>query len=155
MPALTLAPADLEPFAVIDSAKATQMIVDALALAELAAPCLGSADLSEKKVAQAKAVIRGAILRWHESGSGAAQATVAGPFQQTVTPVARKSLFWPSEIDSLQKICQDTDADTGAWGYDMLGCEYPQHAEICALHFGATYCSCGAVLAGAPLYEGP
>ena len=43
---------------------------------------------------------------------------------------------------------------SGAFSVDTVGVALPQHADICALHFGAMYCSCGAVLALAlPLYE--
>lgn len=156
MPAVSIEWADLAPFAEIPSAKAVAMIEDALAMAELIAPCISSSDLSASKAAAAKAILRAAILRWHESGNGALSQQAAGPFSQTMdTRQQRRSLFWPSEIEDLQKICQadPTDAD-GAWSYDGIGGTTSQHADICALNFGAVYCSCGAVLAGVPLYEG-
>lgn len=151
MPAVEISPADLEPFATIDPVKAQAMIDDALAMAELVAPCITSTEFAH--AGAAKAVIRGAILRWHDAGSGAVSSQTAGPFGQTLdTRQVRRSMFWPSEIEQLQKMCQAADTG-GAWAYDTAGCLLPQHAEICALHFGADYCSCGAVLAGAPLWE--
>lgn len=151
MPAVEISPADLEPFATIDEVKAQAMIDDALAMARLVAPCIDTAEFEH--AGAAKAVIRGAILRWHDSGSGAVSQRTAGPFGETIdTRQTRRSMFWPSEIEQLQKMCQAADSG-GAWGYDALGCLLPQHADICALNFGATYCSCGAVLAGAPLWE--
>ena len=151
MPAVELSPADLEPFASIDPVKAQAMIDDALAMAELVAPCITTAEFAH--AGAAKAVLRGAILRWHDAGTGAVSSQAAGPFQQTLdTRQPRRAMFWPSEIEQLQKMCQAADTG-GAWSYDSVGCLLPQHADICALHFGADYCSCGAVLAGAPLWE--
>lgn len=155
MPAVSLSPGDLTPFATIDEAKAEAMIADATAMAELVAPCLGDSELSDKKVAAAKAILRAAILRWHDSGSGALSQQAAGPFSQTMdTRQQRRSLFWPDEIEKLQQICRADSTDGGAWSYDSLGWAGPQHADTCALNFGATYCSCGADIAGVPLYEG-
>lgn len=155
MPAVSIALIDLAPFAPdLDATKAAAMIADATAMAELVAPCISSADLSEKKAAAAKAILRAAILRWHDSGNGAVSQQVAGPFQQVLdTRQQRRSLFWPTEIEQLQKICQADSTGGRAWGYDGVGWDTPQHAEICALNFGADYCSCGAVLCGTPLYE--
>lgn len=154
MPAVAIELADLAPFANIDEAKALAMIDDSLAMAKLVAPCISDSDLSEDKAAAAKAILRAAILRWHDSGSGAVSQQVAGPFQQTMdTRQQRRSLFWPTEIEQLEKLCRADDTGGSAWGYDAVGCGVPQHAEVCSLNFGADYCSCGAVLAGAPLYE--
>ena len=44
------------------------------------------------------------------------------------------------------------DDDKGAFSIDTVGCA-TVHADICALNFGASYCSCGADIAGWPLYE--
>lgn len=158
--ALFLTTDDLEPFAVIDEDKAEQMIADAEALAVLAAPCLTEPDslvlLTATQRAAVKAVLRGAILRWHDTGSGALQAQQVGPFGQTYdTRQARRGMFWPSEITQLQDICGGTSAG-GIFAVDTVsdGTTYA-HAEICALRFGALYCSCGAILTGyaEPLYE--
>lgn len=106
MPAVEITPDDLEPFATIDVAKAEAMIADALAMAELVAPCIVEADFTHASAA--KAILRAAILRWHDSGNGAVSQQVAGVFQQTLdTRTARKSLFWPSEIEQLQGLCRD------------------------------------------------
>lgn len=40
----------------------------------------------------------------------------------------------------------------GAFGVDMVNIAGPQHDPACALYFGATYCSCGASIAGYPIY---
>lgn len=145
MPAVSINTDDLEPFAKIEIDKAEAMITDALAMAKLVAPCIVSDDFEHADAA--KAVIRGAILRWNDAGTGAAASQTALGFSQTLdTRQNRRTMFWPSEIEQLQKMCSGGDA--GAWSYDMLGGSTIQHAEVCALMFGAQYCSCGAILTG-------
>lgn len=101
--------------------------------------------------AEAKLVLIGAIKRWAESGTGALQSQTAGPFSQTVdTRTATGYHLRPAEILQLQAICQNGTA--GAFTIDTapsLSC----HAAVCSLVFGASYCSCGADIAGFPLYE--
>lgn len=148
---------DLEPFACIEAEKAQAMIDDATAVALLAAPCLGSTGddaLSEGQLAGVKAVLRGAILRWNEAGAGALAMKVAGPFSETLdTRTQRRGMFWPSEIEQLQNICKG-EGDGGAFSINTLPSCTTTHADICALNFGAGYCSCGAVLTqNWPLYE--
>lgn len=104
MPAVTITPDDLAPFAEIDPAKAEAMIDDALALAARVAPCI--TDLSFEYADAAKAILRGAILRWHDAGTGAIVSQQGGPFGQTIdTRQTRRSMFWPSEIEDLQGLC--------------------------------------------------
>lgn len=104
---------DLEPFGTFDYVKADAMIADAEALAVAAAPCLATpGDLSDAQLATVKAVLRQAIVRWQETGSGAVQQQSAGPFGMTVdTRQPRRGMFWPSELDQLQTIC--TGGGTG------------------------------------------
>jgi len=155
VPAVELVPPDLEPFADIEEAKAEAMIDDAIAMAALVAPCILDDDFAYP--AAAKALLRAAVLRWNDAGTGAIQSEskTAGPFghSQTIdTRQQRRNLFWPSEIESLQKMCQGSAS--GAFSIDTLPACTPVHADICSLNFGATYCSCGAVLTGSwPLYE--
>jgi hypothetical protein len=40
-----------------------------------------------------------------------------------------------------------------AFGVQIAGPEVPVHRPWCNLNFGATYCSCGADIAGEPIYE--
>jgi len=165
MPFIT--PADLVPFATIDAAKAAAMIADAESMAILAAPCLpglttapeGETPEAEAlrlaKLAAVKAILRGAILRWEDAGSGATQTTQEqlGPFgaQATFTPT-RKSMFWPSEIEQLQGICSSGEKGK-AFTLDTAPTDVGVHLPWCALMFGATYCSCGVDIAGAPIFE--
>ena len=118
-----LQPADLTPFADIPEAKAAEMIADAEAWAVVAAPCLATpefqADVSMS--AAARAVLRQAILRWHDAGTGAVTQTVSGPHSQSVdTRQTRKGMFWPSEISQLQALCSDSDLVGGAFEVDTM-----------------------------------
>lgn len=154
MPAVQIEPEDLAPFAEIPEAKALAMIADALAMAKLAAPCIDEVNFAHPDAALA--IIRGAILRWNDAGTGVrTQVTdTVGPFavSESYQQPARRALFWPSEIEQLKKLCADSSAGK-AWSYDTAPTATVTHAEICSLYFGAADCSCGAVLAGAPLWE--
>lgn len=162
---------DLAPFADIEAAKATEMIADAEAQAFLAARCIVNlpiapegetvedAALRVAKLAGLKSILRGAILRWNEAGSGAFQttSTQAGPFGQAQTydtRQVRKGMFWPSEIEQLQGLCASGEKGK-AFSIDTVGSTAAGHAPWCSLMFLGDTCSCGANLtAGAfPLYE--
>jgi hypothetical protein len=105
--AVTITPGDLTPFATIDEAKAQAMIDDAMALAARVAPCILDADFAYTDAA--RAIIRGAVLRWNEAGTGALQAQTAGPFGQTVdTRQQRRGMYWPSEINDLAALCSQS-----------------------------------------------
>jgi hypothetical protein len=110
---------DLTPFVPnIDGVKATAMIEDVEAQALLLAPCIGDDDFAA--TAGLKAILRGAILRWNDTGSGAAQQQSAGPFSMMVdTRQERRGMFWPSEITQLQSLCGV--ATTGAYTLSMAG----------------------------------
>jgi hypothetical protein len=148
-----MTPDDLTPFATIDATKAQAMIDDALALAARVAPCILEDTFTYD--AAAKAILRGAILRWNEAGTGAMQQQTAGPYGMTVdTRQQRKGMFWPSEIEQLQDLCKGEET-SGAFAIDTVGTggTAAGHAESCALNFGALYCSCGYVLTQSlPLY---
>ena len=112
-----LQPADLAPFADINDAKAKAMIEDAEATAVTVAPCILEDDFLEDETRKAyvKAVIRGAVLRWSESGTGAYQAQTAGPFGVTMdTRQQRRGMLFPSEIEQLQEACKRYRAGDGA-----------------------------------------
>lgn len=118
MSAVSLVPTDLAPFASIPEEKAQAMIDDALALAARVAPCILT-DTFEYDAA-ALAILRGAILRWHESGTGAFQSQSAGPFGvQVDTRQERRGMFWPSEIAQLQGLCGGAQA--GAYTVSLAG----------------------------------
>jgi hypothetical protein len=149
--AVTLTPDDLNPFldSPIPVERAVLMIEDAIAIAATVAPCIATDAFTKESAA--RAIIRGAILRWHVAGNGSTSTQQAGPFAQGMT-TPRKGMFWPSEITDLQALC--STGGSGAFSIDTLGTS-SIHAEICSLTaFGANYCSCGADLTLAyPLYE--
>jgi len=105
--AINLTVAELQVFEPgIDTAQAAVWITDALAWAYRAAPCLRDADQDSEEVTAAKAVIRAAILRWSDAGSGAVTQVSTLDFSQTIdNRNPRKSLFWPSEIKQLRQLC--------------------------------------------------
>lgn len=154
-------PADLEPFANIDPIKSGAMVEDAEAQAILAAPCLSTLTDAptdetpeekgqrEVKIAAVKSILRAAILRWEDAGTGAIQTQTSGPFTQSVQTQSRKSMFWPSEIEQLQGIC--SGGENKAFSVDTIPSS-TSHLPWCSLLMGATYCSCGTDIAGFPIY---
>src|SRR5699024_11117725 len=100
-------PIDFEAFAEIPEEKALGMIEDAEAQAILTAPCITSLDtapegespqdrkLREAKLAAVKSILRAAILRWNDAGTGTIQTVHAGNFSQTTQQQVRRSMFWP------------------------------------------------------------
>lgn len=141
---------DLTPFdPTIDEAKANAMIEDAEAMAKRLAPCITGDTFTEQ--AAVKAILRGAILRWNDAGTAGGSTNQAGEFVLTVA--ARRSLFWPSEIEQLKGLCASSGAGK-AFAVDTAPRLWGIHALACAITFGALYCSCGADLTlGLPLYE--
>lgn len=119
---------DLELFASIDDEKAEQMIADVEALAVLAAPCLAETDeLSDAQTAAVKAVLRSAVLRWNEAGSGALQAqTVGGISESYDDRQTRRSMFWPTEITQLQDIC---GGSSGSSAFSITPYAYPDYTD--------------------------
>ena len=102
---------DLEAFTSIDVVKAQAMIDDAEAMALLVAPCIATPGFAYS--AAVKAILRGAVLRWNDTGTGAAQTLQSGPFAQTLdTRQERRGMFWPSEITQLQGLCATGSAFT-------------------------------------------
>ncbi|PFG16281.1 hypothetical protein ATK74_0815 [Propionicimonas paludicola] len=147
---------DLTPFGLPDDTKTAAMITDALAQAVIVAPCLGGTDdLSPEVAAAAKAILRSAIVRWHDAGSGAitTESETAGAFSHSKTVDTsrkRKGSFYPSEITELQRLCRTSKARAFTISMSDSG---TTHLPWCDVMFGGTSCSCGASLAGAPIYE--
>lgn len=154
-PAPLIAPSDLVNFAKIDAGKAADMCEDALGQAEFHAPCIADPSFAHRRMA--KSILRGAILRWHEAGSGAVQSQTTLSYGQTIdTRQPRKAMFYPSEIDQLKALCRNDDDAGGAFAIDTLPQSAVQHSPVCSLRFGGAACSCGANLTGAagyPLWE--
>ena len=152
------------PTAIQSAELVDAMVAGANAKASRVAPCLtwdGTvADQpapSPDQLAEATLILIGAVQRWSEAGSGAFQQQTAGIFSATTDTRQRGGYnLWPSEITGLQDICRDiTAGGREAFSVDTAGPYGTVHAESCSLAFGATYCDCGADLAGFPLFERP
>lgn len=151
------------PTAIQSAELVDAMVAGANAKASRVAPCLVVAvaagaptEAQVDALAEAKLVLLGAVKRWVDAGSGALSAQVAGPFQQTLDTRQRTGFnLWPSEINDLQAICKGLSEtpSRAAFSIDTAGTYGTVHAESCSLAFGALYCSCGADIAGFPLFE--
>lgn len=149
MTAVTLTVDDLTPFAPdIDEHKAELMIEDALATAAVVAPCILDDDFEHSGAA--KAILRKAVLRWNDAGTGVITQLSAGSFQQTTdNRTEHKSLLWPSELTKLEQLCGlsrrgraftiDTTPPNSGPGV---------HSAECSLRFGGIACTCGASING-------
>ena len=126
---------------------AATMVAGANARALRVAPCLAEPESASAR-SEAKLILIGAVQRWSEAGSGAVAQASAGPFQLATDTRQRTGFnLWPSEIEVLQDLCSK-DAG-GAFGVDTVSFGGPlMHDEACAVVFGASYCTCGAVLTG-------
>jgi hypothetical protein len=136
------------------------MVAGANARAARVAPCLTWTGTPAEQpaptadqLAEAKLVLVGAVKRWAEAGAGAFQSQTAGPFGVTVDTRQRTGYnLWPSEIQELQAICSTGSVGREAFSVDTVPVA-TIHAAACSLNFGATYCDCGADIAGFPLFE--
>lgn len=143
----------------LQTAELVEVMVEAAnARAARVAPCLSIASEplpTFDQLAEAKLVLIGAVKRWVESGSGAFTQQTAGPFSVSTDTRQRTGYnLWPSEIAALQDICKTGDPERReAFSIDTAPASSAWHSEVCSLRFGATYCSCGADIAGHPIYE--
>lgn len=158
-PAPLLTPDDLKNFATITTAKAQEMIDDAIGEAAFHAPCILDPALSPSKRAFVKSKLRGAVLRWNEAGTGAVTTQASMSYSQTLdTRQPRKGMFFQAEIDQLKLLCRPADDQGGAFNIDTLPPATVQHSPVCDLQpwIGGDHCTCGANLTGAagyPLWE--
>lgn len=115
-----LTAADLTPFTDTPAERLTLMVADLEAVAVSAAACLGDpASLTDAQHAAVVAVLRSAALRWAERVDGGDRQLVAGPFSYGPAPgqssELRRPLLWPSEIDSLQRVCATRRGSLVGW----------------------------------------
>lgn len=94
-------------------------------------------------------VVRRAMSAGDLSGMESVQQS-AGPFQMTEKAANPHGDFYltKSEKKALGAGVQK------AFGVQVAGNVAAVHLPWCNLNFGATYCSCGADIAGTPIYEG-
>ena len=150
-------PAQLQSADMIDD-----MVAGVNAKAVRVAPCLlwdgseeGKPAPTPGQVAEAKLILLGAVKRWVEASSGALAAQTAGPFGITLDTRQRTGFnLWPSEITSLQQICSTGSEGREAFSVDTApSVGLGDHLPWCDLMFGGASCSCGADIAGYPIYE--
>jgi hypothetical protein len=138
------------PEGVASHAMADTWVNGANARASRVAPCLAATPTPDQ-LAEAKLVLIGAVTRWAEAGSGAFQSKTIGPMGVTFDTSNRGGFnLWPSEITQLQDICKN-GSESKAFSIDTVSCG-GYHSLICSVYFGGS-CSCGASLAGQPIYE--
>ena len=141
------------PDDVAENAMSTTWINGANARASRVAPCLAATNPppTEDQLAEAKLILVGAVIRWSQAGAGALQSQNAGPYGVTLDTRQRVGYnLWPSEITQLQDICKN-GTQQQAYSVDTLQAG-AYHSPICSVYFGGS-CSCGAALAGSPIYE--
>lgn len=150
------------PSAIQSEESVELMVAGANAKASRVAPCLAfdgsDADHplpTDDQLAEARLVLIGAVKRWAEAGSGAAQTVQSGPFSMSTDTRQRTGYnLWPSEIETLQDICKAAgEGGRQAFSIDTAPSS-SAHLPWCSLMLGALYCSCGVDIAGVPIYEG-
>ena len=135
-------------------------IEDAEAMARLAAPCLSSISLDIDQAATVKAILRGALMRWKDQGTGVKTSVTkqAGAFQLSETTDNRSwtqtkgGIFTADELDDLRKLCSPAANATSGTASTVALSPLAIHDRTCSLVFGALYCSCGADIAGRPIF---
>ncbi|MFF5793684.1 hypothetical protein ACFY5D_16685 [Paeniglutamicibacter sp. NPDC012692] len=130
MAILEIALEDLQAFDPdISEAKAAIMVKDAIARAKQLAPFLASDDLDQPSADAASGVIRRAVLRWNDAGTGAItqESQSAGNFSQSKSIDNRetsKVLFFPSEVDELRALGPVKPRKGKAFSIDMASEAY-------------------------------
>jgi hypothetical protein len=74
-----------------------------------------------------------------------------GPFSVTMKPINPAGDFYLTK----QERKALGDGATRAFGVQVASLSSIVHAPWCSLAFGATYCSCGADIAGVPIFGEP
>lgn len=119
------------------------LIKDGLAMARRVAPCIDEEDFPFADAANA--IIRGAVLRWAESGPGGvtSESKTAGPFAVQTSfdnRQTRRSLFFPSEIKELEGLCRSRKGGPGA--VDTLPAARNRCAGDCTYLVGSVNSPC-------------
>lgn len=145
------------PAALRDHELVDDLVAGANAKAARVAPCLVATDPvpTPDMLAEARLTLIGAVKRWAESGAGGVTQQTAGPFSQSIDTRSRTGFnLWPSEIQGLQAICSSGPVGRQAFSIDTApNCNRDAHLPWCDLAFGSGDCSCGADLAGFPIFE--
>lgn len=131
-----------EPHAGVLLEDASQFILDI---------CPASANANERSRRRVVcAVVKRSMSAGELAGLESAQQG-AGPYQGTYKPANPHGDFY------LTKAERHSLGDNGAqkaFGGNVTGAASSSHRPWCSLAFGAVYCSCGADIAGEPIFEG-
>lgn len=134
-------PVGADAHATIQLEDASQFILDTV-------PSAGAASENTRRRIVCAVVRRS--MPSTEAGMESVQET-SGPFSLTMKPVNPNGDFYLTKQEK-QALGYGV---TKAFGVQVAGFCEVQHRLWCNLNFGATYCSCGADIAGEPIYEGP
>jgi len=142
---------------------ANAMVATVWSRAQKLAPCLTAVDPDPNPLDDAvdletvKDILRSAVLRWNDSGSGAVTSRTAGDYSENFAS-SGGGLFRPGEIADLRTLCggragQKASTISTTPSYDT----FTQHAAWCSAAFGGSWCDCGADLSfdGYPLWTRP
>lgn len=97
------------------------------------------------------AMVKRAMLVANDADGVSATQQTAGPFSQSLTFSNPMGNLYLTKAEKRLLGCVAQEAFT----VPMSTVPTVVHAPWCSLMFGATYCSCGAYIAGTPIYEGP
>lgn len=141
---------------------ADAMITSVWARCTKVAPCLKEMEWSETESDEeyentqlVKTIVRAAVLRWSDSGSGIVTQRIAGDYQETLSGVSGGGLLRPDEIRDLQQLCATSSTQAAVTVPTWPDGPYvTQHAAWCDVSFGGLTCDCGADLSatGLPLW---
>ena len=134
-------PAGADAHATVLLEDASQFILDTVPAAETAAPA------TRRRIVCA--VVRRAMAADDFPGMESVQQS-AGPFSVTQKATNPHGDFY---LTKQEKKALGAGAQK-AFGVQVAGNATAMHLPWCSLNFGANYCSCGADIAGVPIYEG-
>jgi hypothetical protein len=139
---------DEPPWGTVESRQWEMWISDAQMLVQAR---LG--DLGELDQAALAYVVREAVVEHIRRPDGATAVEVAVDDGRAVRRYSSGSGRVQIR-DEWWKLLDPNSANKSAFSVDTVALATVVHADICALRFGALYCSCGAILtASLPLYE--
>ena len=149
------------PFATLDELKqrwpdfppgaddhATVLLEDASQFILDTVPNAGMAAEATRRRIVCAVVRRAMPVPGAEAGYSSIQ-QAAGPFSQTVTPVNPSGDFYLTKAERKAL----GDGSQKAFGVQVGTLWEVRHLPWCSINFGGS-CSCGADIAGAPIYEG-
>lgn len=106
------------------------------------------ATISEKKIDY---VVREAVAAYIKRPDDATQVSITVD-DATTSKSYRSGKGRVAILDEWWSMLGLVEPDEGAFAFDMVPGVGSIHDLACALRFGATYCSCGADIAGKPIY---